>query len=222
MLRLSVLILIATVSFGQNNKLIHINNKTYNIEEGDLFFQDLDSSPLCEAIEKVTKSVNKKNFSHVGICIIENSELYILEAFTNGVEIIKIDVFLKRSLNEYGYPKITIGRLKPKYKYLIKDALQKGKLLIGKDYDELFIIDNDKYYCSELIYDIFLNSDYNLFELEPMTFKEPDSEKFMQIWVDYFNKLSKKIPEGMLGINPGGISRSENINIIYDLEKNKN
>ena len=219
MLRFFALILITVASFGQNNKLIYINNETYSIKEGDLFFQDLDSSPLCEAIEKVTKSVNNKNFSHIGICIIENSELYILEAFSNGVDIIKIEDFLKRSLNEYGYPKITIGRLKPKYNYLIKNALQKGKLLINKEYDELFIIDNDKYYCSELIYEIFLNPDYNLFELEPMTFKDPKSKKFMKIWVDYFNQFSATIPEGMLGLNPGGISRSKNINIIYDLEK---
>ena len=124
MLRFFAFILITISLFGQNNikqnnKLIYINNQTYNIEEGDLFFQDLDSSPLCEAIEKVTKSVNNKNFSHIGICIIENSELYILEAFTNGVEIIKIEDFLQRSLNDYGDPKITIGRLKPKYNYLI-------------------------------------------------------------------------------------------------------
>ena len=216
------LILINAYSFGQTNKLnnILINNQTYNIQEGDLFFQDLDSSPLCDAIEKVTHSVNNKNFSHVGICIIENSELFILEAFTNGVGIIKVEDFLERSLNKDGDPKVSIGRLKPKYKYLIKPALQKGKSLIGKEYDDLFIINNDKYYCSELIYNIFLNSDHNLFKLEPMTFKNPDSNYFMQIWIDYFNDLSSKIPEGMPGLNPGGISRSKSINIVYDLEKN--
>ena len=94
--------------------------------------------------------------------------------------IINIEDFLKRSLNTDGNPKITIGRLKPKYKYLIKPALKKGRSLIGKKYDELFIINNDKYYCSELIYEIFLNSDHNLFKLEPMTFKDPENNNFMK------------------------------------------
>ena len=52
-----------------------------------------------------------------------------------------------------------------------------------------------------------------------MTFKEPKTNRFMPIWIDYFSDLSYKIPEGMLGINPGLISRSKNINIIYDFEK---
>ena len=82
-----VFILINICSFSQptllpkSEKSIQIENQIYNIKEGDLFFQDLDSSPLCEAIERVTDGVNNKNFSHVGICIIQNSEFYILEAF---------------------------------------------------------------------------------------------------------------------------------------------
>ena len=223
-----VFICINIYSFSQpklsqkNIKSIQIENQVYNIKEGDIFFQDLDSSPLCEAIEKVTNGVNNKNFSHVGICIIQNSEYYILEAFTNGVDLTKIEDFIQRSLNENGKPKVTIGRLNPKYHHLIKTALERGRSLIGKKYDELFIIGNDKYYCSELIYEMFLHPNYNLFELEPMTFKEPDSKEFMEVWIDYFNHFSQNIPEGKPGLNPGGISRSENIDIIYDLEKNKN
>jgi len=223
-----VFILINIYSFSQptllpkSEKSIQIENQIYNIKEGDLFFQDLDSSPLCEAIERVTDGVNNKNFSHVGICIIQNSEFYILEAFTNGVALIQIEDFINRSLNKNGKPKITIGRLLPEYNDLIKPALENGKALIGKEYDELFIMENDKYYCSELIYEMFLNPNYNIFELEPMTFKEPNSHDFMEIWVKYFNQFSQKIPEGKLGLNPGGMSKSKNIDIIYDLERNEN
>ena len=85
---------------------------------------------------------------------------------------------------------------------MIKPAINKGENLIGKKYDEFFSIENDKYYCSELIYDIFDQTNFTLFELKPMTFKEPKTNRFMQIWTDYFSALSYKIPEGMLGINP--------------------
>ena len=202
------------------DNIIEINDQLYELKEGDIFFQDLDSSPLCDAIEKVTKGINNKDLSHVGICIIENSHFYILEAFTHGVKMVKIEEFLKRSVNSDGNPKIIIGRLKPEYKNLIQPAIKKGKKLIGKEYDELFIIGNDKYYCSELIYEMFLTSEGGLFELKPMTFVDPESKEFLKIWLDYFEKLSYNIPEGMPGLNPGGMSFSKNIDIIYDLEKN--
>jgi hypothetical protein len=227
MFKLFVFIIIHIYSFSQpsfskiNENFIKINNQIYELKEGDIFFQDLDSSPLCDAIEKVTQGVNNKKFSHVGIFIVENADFYILEAFTNGVELIKIEDFLKRSINTDAEPKVIIGRLKPKYHNLIQPALKKGKELLGKQYDELFIIGNDKYYCSELIYEMFLNPNHKLFELNPMTFKDPDSKQFMRIWIDYFNNLSSDIPEGRLGLNPGSMSLSKNIDIIYDLEKNR-
>ena len=228
MLRLIILFyfLIQTIIISQNSvpiiikeNIITINNQKYTLEEGDLIFQDLDSSPLCYAIEKVTTSANNKSFSHVGICVIENSELFVLEAFSNGVELIKIDEFITRSLNDDGYPKISVGRLIPNYEDMIKPAITKAKEFIGKDYDELFLLNNDKYYCSELIYEIFSQSNYSLFKLQPMTFKEPETKEYMEAWVNYFEEMAHEIPEGMLGTNPGYISRSENINIIYDFEK---
>ena len=91
--------------------------------------------------------------------------------------------------------------------------------LIGKKYDEEFKINNDTFYCSELIYDIFLkaNNNKSFFYLSPMTYKE--GEKTMPIWVDYFNNLGISIPENEPGINPGGISLSKKINIIYNYAK---
>ena len=39
------------------------------LQKGDILFQDLDSSPLCEAIERVTPGYKKANFSHIGIVL---------------------------------------------------------------------------------------------------------------------------------------------------------
>ena len=189
---------------------------TFNLKNGDLLFQDLDSSPLCDAIEQVTTGFNNMNFSHVGILTIINDKKYVLEAFVNGVDTVDLNTFLNRSVDLNQKPKVVVGRLQKQYRDLIPKALIAGMHLIGKEYDEEFKIDNNKFYCSELIYDIFLKADQKnkFFNLEPMTYKS--NGETMNIWIDYFNELNIPVPENEPGINPGGISRSKKINIIHN------
>ena len=197
-----------------------LNQTSFKLKDGDLLLQDLDSSPLCDAIEKVTSGFNNLNFSHIGILKIINEEHYVLEAFINGVDTIPLDSFLNRSLNEKNNPKVLVGRLKNEYAQLIPKALELGMNLIGSEYDDEFKINNGKFYCSELIYDIFLkaNNQKSIFNLQPMTYKY--NGEFMGIWIDYFNNLETPIPENDPGINPGGISLSKKINIIYNYDNN--
>jgi hypothetical protein len=49
-----------------------------------------------------------------------------------------------------------------------------------------------------------------------MTFVDPRTGGTFPIWQEYFAKLGVAIPEGKLGINPGEISRSKVIDIIYN------
>ena len=78
-------------------------------------------------------------------------------------------------------------------------------------------ISNNKYYCSELIYDSFKYANYNkpIFELQKMTYKDPETNKIFPIWEDYFKKLNIPVPEGKLGLNPGGMSMSSYIDVVY-------
>ena len=52
-------------------------------------------------------------------------------------------------------PKVIVGRLKPEYSNLIDDAIIFLKSKLGVPYDDLFLLNNDSYYCSELIYEAF-------------------------------------------------------------------
>ena len=46
----------------------------FKLQKGDFLFQDLDSSPLCDAIELVTTGYKGSKLSHVGMIIqLENS-----------------------------------------------------------------------------------------------------------------------------------------------------
>ena len=184
---------------------------SFTLQPGDLLFQDLDCGPLCDAIEKVTTGYQGANFSHVGIVAKNNTgSLIVIEAVSTGVEATELQTFFNRSVDTGGRPKVVVGRLKKSYRHLIPDVLEEAFALEGKPYDKLFIIDNDAYYCSELIYEIFLRANNNspVFTLQPMTFKDPDTGVTLPAWEEHFSGLSVSIPEGQPGINPGGISCS--------------
>ena len=52
-------------------------NDKFQLEVGDILFQDLDSSPLCDAIELVTPGFENGNFSHIGL-VVEIGDLFCL------------------------------------------------------------------------------------------------------------------------------------------------
>ena len=187
-------------------------------QAGDLLFQDLDGSPFCEAIEKVTKGYKGANLTHVGIVANDaDGNIVVLEALIKGVSVTPLNEFLARSHDRKQRPKVLVGRLKPKYRHLIQPVLEEVLTLKGKPYDKIFDIQNDAYYCSEVIYHGFLKARGGkpLFELQPMTFVDPDTGETFPAWKEYFAELAVAIPEGRPGINPGGISRSHTLSIIY-------
>ena len=192
-------------------------NQQYTPQTGDLLFMDLDCGSFCQAIKKVTYGVNGTKPSHVGMVYInDKKKIYVIEADTKGVVKTPIDSFLKRSLDTKGHPKVFVGRLIKEYSYAIVPAVQRSRAFLGKPYDFAFDINNDCYYCSELLYKAFLDKKGDsLFNLDPMTFDDPDTKTIFPIWEDYFKKLGIPVPEGKPGLNPGSISRSDKIKIVY-------
>lgn len=188
----------------------------FAIQPGDLLFQDLDCGPLCDAIEKVTIGYQGMSFSHVGLAAKdEKGNVVVIEAVSKGVEITALQTFLSRSLDDAGRPKVTVGRLKKPYRHLIPLAIKEAFVLKGRPYDKVFAFDNGDYYCSELIYEVFRRANKNapIFEAQPMTFKDPDTNRTYPAWEEYFAELGAAVPEGAPGVNPGGISRSDVLTI---------
>ena len=194
-------------------------SRNFALQPGDLLFQDLDCGPLCDVIERVTMGYEGANFSHVGIVAKDdNGNCVVIEAVSNGVVVTPLGAFLGRSFDTKGRPKVVAGRLKKPYCQLIPSALKEALALKGKPYDKVFAIDNEAYYCSELIYEIFLRANGNnpVFNLQPMTFKDPDTGEMLTAWEDYFSKFGVSIPEGQPGINPGGISCSPVLAVVHE------
>ena len=111
------------------------------VKEGDVIFQTSQSqqSPL---IQIATRS----RISHCGIIVMKNGKPYVLETLKTLV-VTPLDKFIARG--EGG--KYWLKRSK---KENIK--IEYGSYL-GKPYDLAFKFDNGKFYCSELIYDIYKN-----------------------------------------------------------------
>ena len=187
--------------------------KNFKLQEGDLLFQDLDSSPLCDAIELVTPGYNGANFSHIGLVVLDNDTLKVLEAIPPKVMITNLDDFINRSFDKNGNPKVIVGRLKKEFTNSISNAVSYSKSKLEITYDKVFLINNETYYCSELIYEAFLND--SIFELKPMTFLHPKTKDTLKVWKEYYSDLNTNIPEGNPGINPGIMSLSNKIEMVH-------
>lgn len=180
------------------------------LETGDLLFQSMNCGPLCEAINEVTEGYKGNDFSHMGLVYIKNDSTFVLEASGNSVRLTSLELF-----KSYTNAPMYVGRLKRKYRKYIPEAISFSLKQLGTPYDDAYLYDNGSYYCSELIYDAFLNAyGTSFFELQPMTFKSPKTGAFFPVWVAYYAKLNMEIPEGKLGCNPGGISTSKKLKII--------
>ncbi|KOS06706.1 hypothetical protein AM493_12190 [Flavobacterium akiainvivens] len=194
-----------TTAFAQNIEL----------KDGDLIFQDMDCGPLCDAIEAVTEGYNGTDYSHMGMVYHRNDTLYIIEAAGSAVRLTTFEKFKKNTTKP-----MLVARLQAEYNSLIPQAISFSMMQMGVPYDDEYVYNNGKYYCSELIYDAFMfaNGGRPFFTLEPMTYKQPGTNAFFPAWVDYYKKIGKTIPEGLPGCNPGGISKSDKIEILGSVE----
>lgn len=140
-----------------------------------------------------------------------DNKLQVIEATWPEVAITPLDTFLAKTPNT-----MYLGRLLPEYTNLISEAKAFAIKQVGIPYDVNYLMNNDKYYCSELLYDAFkyANEDQEFFKLYPMTYKSKKTKEYFPEWLDYFEKLGQEVPENLPGCNPAGMSLSKKITII--------
>jgi hypothetical protein len=178
---------------------------------GDFLFLDLDCGPLCDAIEAVTQGYDGQSFSHVGMVVLKNDSVYIVEAIGKAVVLSPLSNFLAYTKKPAWH-----FRLQDSLQHRIQPALNFALQKLGMPYDDVFLPNNGKYYCSELIFDAFQStgSGPNPFRLEPMEYRKPGTTEIFPVWKAYFEKRGIPVPQSLPGCNPGGLSRSPALYLI--------
>ena len=178
-----------------------LTGKALELKNGDLIFVGEGKGDFSKAISESTANHDSIRFVHVGIIEIDNGETFVIEASPDeGVRKVSIQQFLEHN------PLIVIKRIK--IDFPVEAMLEKAKSHIEEEYDWLYLPNNGKMYCSELVYETYLDKDGNhLFNSKPMNFRSPDGS-MPQFWIDLFERLGTPIPEGVEGTNPADLSAS--------------
>ena len=125
-----------------------------SLKEGDIVFQTSESTQ-----SKYIILATKSQWSHCGIIIEKPDGLYVLEAISS-VSLTPYQQWVERGRGKrVRVKRYTEDPIKIKYsKYL------------GKQYDKAFKFSNSKWYCSELVYDIYKRQlDVELCEPRPVS-----------------------------------------------------
>lgn len=114
-------------------------NATYKPQDGDVIFHVSESSQ-----SKAIKIGTLSRYSHCGVIIMKGVKPYVLDA-ENGVELTPMEKWLKR------------GKMFNHYRVMRLKDVQKLKLpyRLGGRYDRAFRFHNGKYYCSELVWELY-------------------------------------------------------------------
>ena len=178
------------------------------LQDGDLLFVAADTGNLSEAINRVTQTELETNYSHVAIIEIKSDTIWVWEAEPKqGTRKILLNDFIQEQETE-----IFHYRIKKEYAENIEKAWSLAETMKGKPYNFSYQLNDTSYYCSEFIYRLFAQD--AIFELNPMTFINPETNNFDESWVKHYERLEIEIPEGEFGCNPNGLAASSKLDYI--------
>lgn len=182
------------------------------IMEGDLLF--VYSNMAGRAISDATvHDTTALPIYHVAIATRVNGTLYALEAIDEGVVLTPYDSFCDRIAKSMGG--LRVGRLHDRSG--IDQSVSNAMEHLGKPYDDLYMIDTQEIYCSELVQLSYVNGKgQRIFPLINMSFHDSDG-KILDFWRKHYEKRGMAVPEGALGTNPAQIANDPAVEIILGI-----
>ena len=190
---LAIIFLLLSISISTDLSA-QIDFKT--LRSGDLLFVS-DTSGMGLAIQQTTGK-----YTHVAIVERDGDSLFIIDATR------KRGVARRPIEKSFAYKMPTVAyRLNVPFDTAA--IIARAKSFIGQLYDDSFLPDNGMMYCSELVYEAYLDNDgKHLFNSQPMNFRDKRG-RLPRYWRRHFHKLGIPVPEGVPGTNPTDMSKSE-------------
>ena len=139
----------------------------------------------------------------MGIIEVRGDSIFVIEAEPrNGVRRLPLAGFVE---DQDG---AVLKYMRLKTAFAADEAIARAKSRIGEPYDWYYLPDNGRCYCSELVYDSYLDeSGAHIFPAESMSFRDADGQ-MPQFWIDLFAALGCEVPEGEKGTNPDSMAES--------------
>ena len=179
-----------------------------DVMEGDLLFAC--SKTHATAITAATvHDATALPIYHVAIATWVSGKPYALEAIDEGVVLTPFETFEQRTMSKGS---MIVGRLKDRSG--IDQSVSNAMEHIGKPYDNLYMIDTQEIYCSELVQLSYVNGKgERLFPLIHMSFHDA-SGRILDYWRQHYAKHGMMVPEGAMGTNPAQIASDPAVKII--------
>lgn len=174
---------------------------------GDLLFVAVGEE---NAITAVTEGYALQAIDHVGIVAAvakgKTPVVTVVEAVPGrGVVRTTLSSFAPRD-------RIFVGRLRQPFSnaYLLARLRQ----FEGLPYDSLYLPDDTAIYCSELVQKCLAdNRGRQILPTVPMTFRDAEGH-IPDVFVSRYQAAGMEVPEGLLGTNPGQLSRDSAVCIL--------
>ena len=191
----------------QNGRSVVETTAEPQIETGDLLFvgipMNYGEDTMAQAIADATSSGDTVNFIHTAILEVDaEGAVWVVDAtLAHGVDRHPLDTLLSDfTLHRGGRATFEVMRLRDNRQ--ARRYVEQAKALLGEEYDLYFLPANGRHYCTELVYDIYVDEDgSHVFDCVPMNFKNAEGEMPVY-WTRLFERLGEPVPQGMPGTNP--------------------
>lgn len=159
------------------------------------------------ATENAITAVTPGMIDHVAIMISADS---VIEAVGKGVVTTPLDS-LRAQKGHY-----LVARVRRADQ---RKSLENARRYLGRNYDWLYLPDNDAIYCSELVLLSFVNKRGKpIFQPVPMTFRD-SSGQIPSHWLELYERNGMDVPEGRPGSNPSELSQRKEVRMIRRIIK---
>ncbi len=180
------------------------------LRNADLLFFMPTIQEEADSMDSAISGATGGGYTHVGIVEIDkDGQAWIIEATPKlGVHRSRIDKNWLAAQKAEGY-RVDLKRVKGTIS--AQECILRAKSFIGQPYDFAFLPGCDALYCSELVYESYLDSfGRHIFKANPMNFRREDGS-VDPYWTELFYSLGTDIPQGLDGTNPEDMSQDPSL-----------